>query len=103
MYFVVFGTDKPGNAKVREENRPTHRIHLRNPGPHPVKVHLGGATLDESGHDMNGTMLVIEADSIDAVRNFLADDPYSRAGLYKTVEIRPWLWGLGNPDDHIKS
>lgn len=48
---------------------------------------------------MNGTLLVIQADSIDAVRAFVADDPYSRAGLFATVEIRPWRWGLGNPDD----
>ena len=97
MYFVVFGTDKPGLSEVRTANRPSHRAHLRNPGAHPVKVRVGGATLDESAETMNGTMLVVEAESIAAVRAFLADDPYSRAGLYATLEVRPWLWGLGNP------
>lgn len=99
MYFVVFGTDKPGHAKVRDEQRPGHREHLRNPGPHPVQVRLGGPTLDESGKSMNGTMLVVESDSIAAVRTFLADDPYSKAGLFATIEVRQWRWGLGNPDN----
>lgn len=101
MYFVVFGTDKPGYVEVRTKNRPSHRAYLRNPGSHPVKVRLGGPMLDEPGGRMNGTMLVVESNSVATVRAFLADDPYYKAGLFATIEIRPWLWGLGNPDDDI--
>lgn len=98
MYFVVFGTDKPNYLHVREAQRPAHREYLRNPGAHVVKVHLGGPTLDPSGQHMNGTLLVVEAESEAAVRAFLADDPYSRAGLFATLEVRPWAWGLGKPE-----
>jgi hypothetical protein len=61
-------------------------------------VRLGGPTLDDAAQ-MNGTLLVIEADHIDAVRLFMADDPYTAAGVYATVEIRPWAWGLGQPQE----
>lgn len=44
---------------------------------------------------MNGSLLVIRADSIDAVRRYLAEDPYVLAGVYAQVEVRPWQWGLG--------
>ncbi len=98
MYAVVFATDRPGMADLRVATRPAHRHYLRNPGPHPVTVRLGGPTLDEAGA-MNGTMLVVEAADLAAVRAFVADDPYVRAGLFATVEIRPWDWGLGRPDD----
>ena len=97
MYFLVLGTDKPGMADVRSEVRPIHRAYLRNPGAHPVKVHFGGPTLTTQGEAMNGTLLIVEADDITAVSEFVADDPYSQAGVFKSVEIRPWAWTMGVP------
>ena len=49
---------------------------------------------------MNGTLLVLQAEDIDAVRRFVADDPYVHEGVYKSVEVRPWAWGLGTPKEH---
>jgi uncharacterized protein len=97
-YFAVFATDRPGSSALRAEIRERHRRYLRAPDGHDVVVRLGGPTLEEASGDMNGTLLVVEAASIDAVRAFVADDPYSRAGLFAAVEIRPWRWGRGNPD-----
>jgi uncharacterized protein len=97
MLFVVFGTDRAGSAAVREEARPRHRLHLRAPGQHPVRVVLGGPTLEPAGGAMNGTLLVVEAETLEQVRAFVADDPYVRAGLFQALEIRPWSCGLGNP------
>ena len=97
MYFVIFGTDKPGMETVRTATRPAHRDYLRSPGKHAITVRVGGPTLRDDGATMNGTLLIVEAETIDAVRAFAADDPYSRAGLFQTIEIRPWNWGLNNP------
>jgi uncharacterized protein YciI len=47
---------------------------------------------------MNGSLLVVEADDIEAVRRFVAEDPYQLAKVYATVEVRPWNWGLGRPE-----
>ncbi len=97
MYFVVFGTDKPGKLALREETRPAHRAHARNPEGHAVKLILGGPTLGEDGAEMNGTLLIVEARTIEAVRAYVADDPYSKVGLFADVQIRPWNWGTGRP------
>ncbi len=96
MFFLVLATDKPGMLQVRTEVRPIHRAYLRNPH-HPVKVHLGGPTLTTRGDTMNGTLLVVEACDIATVSEFVADDPYSQAGVFQSVEIRPWAWTLGAP------
>jgi hypothetical protein len=64
------------------------------PGPHAVRVRLGGPTLDDTGA-MGGTLLVIGAEHIGAVRRFIAEDAYMLAGVYAAVDIRPWAWGLG--------
>ena len=97
MFFVVLASDAPGAADKRTEVGPIHRAHLRNPCNHKVKVHLGGPTLTTQGEAMNGTLLIVEADDITAVSEFVADDPYSQAGVFKSVEIRPWAWTMGVP------
>ncbi|BAU74285.1 YciI family protein [Metapseudomonas furukawaii] len=97
-YFAVFATDKPDRLALRDRIRPAHREHLRNPYPHRVVVRLGGPTLDGCDGRMNGTLLVVEAMSLADVQAFLGDDPYVREGLFERIEIRPWNWGLGNPE-----
>ena len=97
-YFAVWATDRPGVLAIREREREAHRARLRSPpGGHPVQVVAGGPTLNEADGTMNGTLLVVRADSIEAVQRFLADDPYALAQVYASVEVRPWRWGLGQP------
>jgi uncharacterized protein YciI len=98
MYFAVWATDREGTQAARLAVRDVHRARLREPGVHPVSVVAGGPTLSESGGAMNGSLLVLEADNIEAVRRFVAEDPYELAGVYARVEIRPWHWGLRAPN-----
>lgn len=94
-YFAVWATDRDGAAAQRERVREQHRARLR-AGAAGLEVVLGGPTDDEHG-DMNGSLLVIAAHDIAAVRAFVAGDPYVTAGVYESVQIRPWRWGLGRP------
>ena len=32
-----------------------------------------------------------------AAKEIAAGDPYAKAGLFASVEIRPWIWTLNNP------
>jgi uncharacterized protein YciI len=93
--YAVWATDAPGTLAERERVRPQHRARLREPEPHHVRVVLAGPTFDDAGTRMNGTLLVVEAEHIDAVRAFVADDPYVAAGVYAAYDIRPWHCGLG--------
>jgi uncharacterized protein YciI len=91
--YVVFCTDKLLMQAIRNEVRPIHRMYLRMHA-HSVDVMLGGPTFDERFENMNGTLLVIKADSISAVRNFIAEDPYTKAGLFSEISVRPWVAGI---------
>ena len=93
--YAVWATDREGALQDRLRVREEHRMRLRNPLQHAVTVLMAGPTLDESGHSMNGTLLVVEAASAEAVRAFIDDDPYVRHGVYASVDIRPWHCGLG--------
>lgn len=95
-YFVVHALDAPDMAKKRAENRPAHRDRLRN-HDYPLKVHVGGPMLDTDGQ-MCGTLLVVEADNQSDVETYLAGDPYAQAGVYESVSVHPYLWGLGQPE-----
>ncbi|MRV70465.1 YciI family protein [Duganella sp. FT92W] len=94
MYFVIFGTDKPHLLPLREQVRPSHRLYLRQPG-HRVTVRLAGPTHAPDGGAMNGTLLLVEAATLQDVEDFVRADPYSIAGLFQSVDIRPWTCGLG--------
>jgi len=99
MLYAVWASDAPGRGGERLRVREAHRARLRAPGPHPVQVLQAGATLDGSTGAMNGTLLVVEAENIAAVRAFVDGDPYVAAGVYASVEIRPWRCGLGPPSE----
>ena len=95
MLYAVWASDAPGSGDERLRVREAHRARLRAPAPHAVQVLQAGPTLDAEAGAMNGTMLVVQAEDIAAVRAFVEGDPYVTAGVYASVEIRPWRCGLG--------
>ena len=90
--FLVLCTDKPGSRDLRTATRPDHLAYL---SQGEVRVKVGGAWLDEADGGPLGSMLVVEADDIAAARAFAAADPYARAGLFASVEVRPWRLAVG--------
>jgi uncharacterized protein YciI len=96
MYFAVLAQDRNGMKEVRARLRPEHRAWLRNPGAHQVVVRLGGPLLDAAGA-MAGTLLVVEAQSMQAVQEFMNDDPYCQSEMFEQIEIKRWQWSLGQP------
>ncbi len=99
MYVAVFATDKSGTADVRREHFEAFVDYLGEHPDHPdVAVLHGGPTLSEDASAMIGTLLVVEAPSLDAVRSFVADSPLGRAGVYGDVQVRPWDWRTGRPE-----
>lgn len=93
MYYIVLCTDKPGSGQVRADNRPEHIEFLKAAGD---AIKLGGATLGDDGETPNGSFLMVEGDSLDEVKAWAAGDPFAKAGLFESVEIRPWRYVLGD-------
>lgn len=95
--YAVHAVDRAGLADARAAARDAHRHFLRAPHASGVRVVLGGPLLNEAGA-MNGTLLVVQAGSIDAVRRFVADDPYTAQDLFASVDVREWRCGLVRAD-----
>lgn len=94
MLFALICSDKPGGLPIRKENRPDHLAYLKGLGD---ALRFAGPFTEEDGETMNGSLIVIEAASLDAARDIAAGDPFAKAGLFASVEIRPWLWSIGRP------
>jgi uncharacterized protein len=102
MRYAVWATDREGSLPDRQRVREEHRARLRAPAPHEVTVLLAGPTFQDAADlAMNGTLLVVDAPSVAAVRAFIDDDPYMRHGVYLSVDIRPWHCGLGPLSDEV--
>ncbi|KAJ3227394.1 hypothetical protein HDU81_006739 [Chytriomyces hyalinus] len=53
------------------------------------RVLMGGATLDSNGN-MNGSVLVLDFDSIEDARKWVADDVYVTGKVWETVDLQPF-------------
>jgi uncharacterized protein YciI len=89
--FVLTCLDKTGALDVRMAAREQHLAWVAS---RPGELKLGGPFLDENG-DMAGSLMIIEAADLAAARAFNAEDPYSRAGLWANVDIRPFRVTIG--------
>lgn len=96
MLYALICTDKPNSLALRKANRPDHVAYLQGLGETLV---FAGPFTEEDGATMNGSLVVVEAASLDAARRIAAGDPFAKAGLFATVDIRPWLWTINAPDE----
>ena len=96
MFYAFICADKPGALQVRLDTRPAHLEHL-NALNAAGKLGFAGPFLDGDGKP-NGSLVVVKADSIEEARQIAADDPYARAGLFASVEVKPWNWVFNMPE-----
>jgi uncharacterized protein len=94
MLFAFICTDKPGHLQTRMDTRPAHLAWLES---------LGSATKAAGpflGADSkpSGSLLILAADDLDAAKALADADPYAKAGLFASVDIRPWNWLIKNPE-----
>ena len=94
MLYALICTDKPHAEEVRKENRDDHLAFLKAMGS---KLKAAGPFMDDHG-GMTGSLIVLEAGNRDEVLAIAGEDPYARAGLFESVEIRPWNWVINNPE-----
>lgn len=82
--FALICRDKPGALQTRLDTRPAHLDWLNAGGT----VHMAGPLLD--GGSPIGSLIVVEADDLDAARRWADADPYAAAGLFDSVQITEW-------------
>ena len=92
MLFIATCIDKPDSLAKRTGRRPAHLVYLSSLG---ARVRAAGALLDPAGQNPIGSLLIFETLDETEVRAILAADPYAEAGLFASVDLRPWRQALG--------
>jgi uncharacterized protein YciI len=86
MLWSVYCLDKPDSATLRQSTRPTHLAYLES---YADRIVYGGALLAEDGQTVAGSLLVVNLPDRAAAQAFSDGDPYTKAGLFKSVAIHP--------------
>lgn len=91
MLYAFFLFDKPGAGELRQQVRPEHKSYLAAIADH---IAFAGPLLAADGTTMLGSLLVIDFASREAAQAWLAQEPFTRAGLYACSSVYAFsnLW-----------
>lgn len=91
MIHVFHLIDKAGCGELRQRVRPEHKAYLAAVGDH---IAFAGPLMADDGQAMVGSLLAIDFDSRGAAQAWLADEPFTRAGVYAVSSIHAFvnLW-----------
>ena len=90
MRVALFCHDKPGALQVRKDNRAAHLAYIDATGV----VEMAGPLLTPEG-EMNGSLVVLNVDTLAQAQDWAAADPYAQAGLFASVGISEWKKVVG--------
>lgn len=91
LAFVLICRDRPDAGGLRASIRPDHLAYIE---ARAGSVWLAGPLLSAAG-EPQGSLLIIEAEDEAAARDFAESDPYSKNGLFESVEVRPFRFVKG--------
>jgi len=92
MKFMIYTQDKDGSLDIRKANRDAHIAYVK--GHEKVKLIGAGPWMDDDNKIMLGSLLVVEANCINCINDWIKNDPYVKAGLPARAIIHPlggWL------------
>ncbi|HEY2186223.1 MAG TPA: YciI family protein [Xanthobacteraceae bacterium] len=101
MLYIIYQEDRDdGAVEIRAANREKHFAYLDR---HQDILVLGGALLADDGVTRTGSCLIINVASRDEAEEFSRNEPFRKAGLFKSVTIARMRRGQWNPAAAPKS
>ena len=91
MLFVLTAMDRNDAGGLRQATRAAHFDYVRETDV----LKLGGPFLDQDGN-MIGSLIIFEADNVEAAKIWAENDPYAKAGLFANSELKPWKATINN-------
>lgn len=99
MPYAIITHDKPDSSALRDEHGAAHRRYLDN---NKERLIAAGAMLDDGGTSPHGSIFLIDTDDREEAEAFLAEDPFSKAGLFEEVTITRWRKAFLNHERFIE-
>jgi uncharacterized protein len=96
MHYAIIAHDKPDSVALRMAKRNEHRAYLHGDlSAHGAKIVFSGPLLAADQETPIGSLVVVDAPTIDDARAVLAGDPYEKAELFAQVDVMPWRFAIG--------
>jgi uncharacterized protein YciI len=91
VIYIFSLIDKPDSAALRQRVRPEHKAYL---AAMAERIAFAGPLVSDDGQTMLGSLLAIEFESREGAHAWLAEEPFTRAGLYASTNIHAFvnLW-----------
>lgn len=87
MPYAILTTDKPGSAELRARTRAAHLEYLT---ANVHKLLAAGALTADDGTGGTGSVFLVDTDERKAAEAFIANDPFTKAGLFEKVTVTRW-------------
>jgi uncharacterized protein YciI len=84
MLWAIHCVDNPNTAAIREQHLTAHRDYLKSQKNILV---LSGATQTDDGTEATGSMFIIHVNSRAEAQAFSDGDPFTRHGVFSSVNI----------------
>jgi uncharacterized protein YciI len=95
VLYLIYQEDRDdGATMIRAAAREEHFAYL---DKHQDILVLGGALLDDDGVKRTGSCLIINVPGREQAEDFSRNEPFCKAGLFKTVKITRMRRGQWNP------
>lgn len=91
-HYLIYRLDRPGDGL--EIRMATRERHLAWADTIP-ELRCGGPVFSEPGGTMAGSLMIVETDDAARAQAIHEADPYTVAGLWGSVDIRPFRWAIG--------
>jgi uncharacterized protein YciI len=98
MWYVIHALDHEESLEARKAARPAHLERVRElidqgrllvAGPMP---NIDSPDPGPAGY--SGSTIIAEFESLEDARQWAGSDPYVEAGVYKSVDVRPFIRAL---------
>jgi len=99
MWYLIYAQDRENSLNARRQARPQHLERLQAlqkqgrvllAGPMPA---IDSSDPGPAGY--SGSAIIAEFDSLEEARDWAEADPYKTGGVYREVDVRPFVRVLG--------
>jgi len=95
MWYVITGRDSPDALDIRKRVRPAH-LERAQALVAEARLLVGGPcpaidSPDPGPAGFSGSVIIAEFASLEAARDWIAQDPYVTEGVFESHEVRPFV------------
>lgn len=93
MPYMIMMLDKPHSKAIRDEHRAAHYAYLIE---HQSKLLLSGGLLQDDESQFMGGLIMLDVATRQEAEAFVANDPFTRAGLQESTRIERFRTAFAN-------